>query len=112
MHCAQWPSYPRSLQHTSTLTCPRQVYCVSIRRPRWKTQTGYYVRARVDRTIAEKTSAVLSPLSLSLAEAIRLMMQSIADEGRLPFDAKQPNTATKRATAELEVDKGRIFDSV
>lgn len=77
-----------------------------------KNQTDYYVRARVDRAIVEQASAVLSPLGLSLGDAIRLMMQSIADEGRLPFEANQPNTATKHAMAQLEAGKGRRFDSV
>ena len=38
-------------------------------------------------------------------------MLRIADEQRLPFDVKVPNSATRRAMAELERGEGKRFDS-
>ena len=51
-------------------------------------------------------------MGLSISDAIRLLMLRIADEHRLPFDVKAPNSATKQAIAELEAGKGKQFISV
>jgi DNA-damage-inducible protein J len=39
-------------------------------------------------------------------------MLRIADERRLPFDVKAPNSATRKAMEELEAGKGKRFASV
>jgi len=39
-------------------------------------------------------------------------MQRIADEHRFPFDVKVPNATTRKSIAELELGKGKCFDSV
>jgi len=36
----------------------------------------------------------------------------IADERRLPFEVKAPNTVTRAAIAELEAGRGKKFNSV
>ena len=51
-------------------------------------------------------------IGLSVSDAIRLLMVPIADERRLPFEVRAPNTATRQAIAELEVGKGKRFASV
>ncbi|WP_199276050.1 type II toxin-antitoxin system RelB/DinJ family antitoxin, partial [Xylella fastidiosa] len=42
----------------------------------------------------------------------RLLMLRVADERRLPFDVKVPNTTTRNAIAELEAGKGKRFANV
>ena len=64
------------------------------------------VRARIDRDTKERASEALEAMGLTISDAIRLLMLRIADERRLPFAVKVPNTATRRAMRELEAGKG------
>ena len=57
-------------------------------------------------------NAALGAMGLSISDAIRLLMQRIADERRLPFEVKVPNAATREAMAELAAGKGTKFASV
>ena len=45
-------------------------------------------------------------MGLSVSDAIRLLMLRIADERRLPFEVKVPNSTTPKAMAELDGEKG------
>jgi DNA-damage-inducible protein J len=69
------------------------------------------VRARIDAATKKRASAALEAMGLSISDAIRLLMLRIADEQRLPFEVKVPNAVTRRAMAELELGKGKRFDS-
>ena len=69
------------------------------------------VRARIDSDTKERATAVLEPLGLSVADAIRLLLSSIAEEKRLPFAVRAPNATTARALAELDAGQGKRFDS-
>lgn len=71
-----------------------------------------YVRARIDRATKERAAEVLEAMGLSIPDAIRLLMVRIADERRLPFEVKVPNTTTRKAIAELEAGKSKRFISV
>lgn len=71
-----------------------------------------YVRARINTETKERAANALQEMGLSISDAIRLLMLRIADERRLPFDVKAPNTTTKKAIAELEAGKGKKFASV
>jgi len=51
-------------------------------------------------------------MGLSVSDAIRLLMFRVADEQRLPFEVKVPNSETRRAMAELEAGGGKSFKSV
>lgn len=51
-------------------------------------------------------------MGLSISDAIRLLMQRIADERRLPFDLRVPNATTKEALAEREAGKGKKLAGV
>jgi DNA-damage-inducible protein J len=75
-------------------------------------ETANYVRARIDeRTKAQATEA-LEAMGLSVSDAIRLLMLRVADERRLPFEVKAPNTKTLKAMAELRAGKGKRHNSV
>lgn len=74
--------------------------------------TNTYVRARINTNTKERAADVLEAMGLSISDAIRLLMLRIADERRLPFDVKVPNTTTRKAIAELEAGKGKRFASV
>jgi len=69
------------------------------------------VRARIDLDTKERASAALADMGLSVSDAIRLLMLRIADEKRLPFEVKVPNSKTRRAMEELEAGKGKAFKS-
>jgi DNA-damage-inducible protein J len=51
-------------------------------------------------------------MGLSISDAIRLLMLRVADERRLPFDIKVPNSRTRKAITELEARKGKRFGSI
>ena len=69
------------------------------------------VRARIDAATKERATAALSAMGLSVSDAIRILMLRIADEQRLPFDVKVPNSATIEAMEELETGKGQRFET-
>jgi len=71
-----------------------------------------YVRARIDTRTKERAADALEAMGLSISDAIRLLMLRIADERRLPFEVKVPNSTTRKAMAELEAGKGKRFASV
>lgn len=71
-----------------------------------------YVRARISTATKERAADALEAMGLSISDAIRLLMLRIAEERRLPFEVKAPNTATRKAIAELESGKGKRFTSV
>lgn len=74
--------------------------------------TTTYVRARIDTATKERAASALEAMGLSISDAIRLLMLRIADEHRLPFEAKVPNAATRKAIAELEAGKRKKFGTV
>lgn len=71
-----------------------------------------YVRARIDSATKARAADALESMGLSISDAIRLLMFRVANEQRLPFTIKTPNSTTKKAIAELEAGKGKRFDSV
>lgn len=71
-----------------------------------------YVRARIDSDTKAKAADALESMGLSISDAIRLLMLRIADEQRLPFTIKAPNSTTRKAIAELEAGKGHRFETV
>jgi DNA-damage-inducible protein J len=74
--------------------------------------TDTYVRARIDTKTKRRAADALGAMGLSISDAIRLLMLRVADERRLPFDIKVPNSATRKAIAELEAGKGKRLASV
>lgn len=56
---------------------------------------GTYVRARIDTATKKHAAVVLEAMGLSISSAIRLLMQRIADEGRLPVELTAPNATTQ-----------------
>ena len=71
-----------------------------------------YVRARIDSATKKRAAKALKAIGLSTSDAIRLFMVRVADERRLPFEVRAPNTTTRKAIAELEKGKGKKFAGV
>lgn len=71
-----------------------------------------YVRARIDTDTKERAAEALAAMGMSISDAIRLLMLRVADEHRLPFEVKVPNSTTHKAMAELERGKGKRFANV
>jgi DNA-damage-inducible protein J len=70
------------------------------------------IRARIDSATKAKASAALAKMGLSVSDAIRMMMHRVAEEEKLPFDVRVPNTASRAAMAELEAGQGERAASV
>lgn len=70
------------------------------------------VRARIDTATKERAAEALASMGISISDAIRLLMIRVADERRLPFEVKAPNTTTRQDIEELEAGEGQKFDSV
>ena len=69
------------------------------------------VRARIDSETKGRAIEALQAMGLSVSDAIRLLLVRVAEEKRLPFSVKVPNSATIEAMKELEEGKGRRFAS-
>ena len=74
--------------------------------------TNTYVRARIDTATKIRAGKALNAMGLTVSDAIRLLMLRIADEQRLPFEIKVPNSETRESIVELESGKGEKFTSV
>jgi len=77
-----------------------------------QTTQDTYVRARIDSSTKERATDALLAMGLSVSDAIRLLLIRVADEQRLPFEVKVPNSTTRRAMAELKAGKGKKFTSL
>lgn len=71
-----------------------------------------YVRARIDAATKERAAKVLQAMGLSIPDAIRLLMQWVAEEQRMPFAVEAPNAETREAISELESGQAKQFSSV
>lgn len=69
------------------------------------------VRARIPAEMKEKAMEALDRMGLSASDLIRLTFLRVAEEGRLPFEVKVPNRATRNAMEELDAGRGKRFDS-
>ena len=74
--------------------------------------TDTYVRARIDTVTKERASEALEAMGLSISDAIRLLMLRVAEEHRLPFEVKIPNSRTRKAITELESGKAKQFKNI
>ena len=73
--------------------------------------TDTVVRARIDSDTKQRAARALQAMGLSVSDAIRLLLIRVANEERLPFVLKVPNSATRKAMDALEQGKGKRFDS-
>ncbi len=67
-----------------------------------KTET---IRARVDAKLKAQAEGVLEKLGLNASEAIRLFYRQVAMQRGVPFDAKTPNAATRKAIRDAREGK-------
>jgi DNA-damage-inducible protein J len=71
-----------------------------------------YVRARIDAATRDRAAKALQAMGLSIPDAIRLLMQWVAEEQKLPFAVEAPNAETREAIGELESGRAKRFNSV
>ena len=69
------------------------------------------VRARIDSDTKARATEALEAMGLSVSDAIRLLLLRIAEEKRLPFAVKVPNSTTLKAMKELDEGKGKRFNN-
>ncbi|MCY3764805.1 MAG: type II toxin-antitoxin system RelB/DinJ family antitoxin [Gemmatimonadetes bacterium] len=67
------------------------------------------VRARIDSDTKARATEALEAMGLSVSDAIRMLLLMIAEEKRLPFAVKVPNSMTVKAMKELEAGRGKRF---
>jgi DNA-damage-inducible protein J len=70
------------------------------------------VRARIDEHIKEEASAVLATMGLTVSDAFRILLASVAYDKALPFEPLVPNAATVAAMKEARRGKLPSFDTV
>ena len=75
-------------------------------------RSNTYVRARIDTSTKKLAADALEAMGLSISDAIRLLMLRVAEERRLPFEVKVPNSRTQKAIAELEAGKGKRLANI
>jgi DNA-damage-inducible protein J len=73
--------------------------------------TSDTVRARIDSDTKAAASKALAAMGLSVSDAIRMMLRRVADEKRLPFEVKVPNSESRKAKQELEAGVAKRFKS-
>ena len=67
------------------------------------------IRARNEHSAKERAAAALADMGLSISDAIRLLRLGVADQHRLPSEAKAPKPMTRKAIAELESSQAKAF---
>jgi len=65
------------------------------------------VRAKVDADTKQEAAKILSGMGLSVSDAIRLMLKTVASERAFAINGKVPSKETIRAIEELESGRGR-----
>ena len=58
------------------------------------------VRARIDEHIKEEATAVLATISLTVSDAVRILLTRVAHDKALPFEPLIPNAVTIEAMKE------------
>jgi DNA-damage-inducible protein J len=71
--------------------------------------TTDHVRAKSRKGAKERAAAALADMGMSISDAIRLLKLGVADQHRLPSDAKAPKPMTRKALAELESSQAKAF---
>ncbi len=66
------------------------------------------VHVRVDeRQPARRRQKALSAMGITISDAVRMMLVRIAEEKRLPFEVRVPNSRTARALREARAARSR-----
>ena len=71
------------------------------------------VQSRVSPELKKQADAIFTSMGLSTADAIRIFLQQVVNNGGLPFQpmAKRPNAKTREAMQELENGGGQVFNT-
>ena len=67
---------------------------------------------RIDESVKSRAAHALTAMGLSVSDAVRLLMVRVAEEKRMPFEIRVPNTETVAAMKEAEGGALRGFGSV
>jgi DNA-damage-inducible protein J len=69
--------------------------------------TDTIVRSRIDPETKQRASEALAAMGLTISDAIRILLLRVADEKRLPFEVKIPNSESRQAMRDLRAGKGK-----
>ena len=70
------------------------------------------ISVEVDRELEEKASAILARDGLTVADAVRLLLDQTVSADALPLKVFRPNAETIAAMREAERGEGKTFDTV
>jgi DNA-damage-inducible protein J len=69
------------------------------------TKTGM-IRARVSPELKAQAEGILAEIGLSSSDAIRMFYKQVTLRNGLPFEARIPNAATRKALRDAEAGRG------
>jgi len=71
------------------------------------------VQSRVSPELKKQADAIFTAMGLSTADAIRIFLQQVVNNGGLPFQptARRPNAETREAMQEIERGGGQVFQT-
>jgi DNA-damage-inducible protein J len=69
------------------------------------------VHDRVDEKVKEEAAETLAKMSMSVSDAVRMMLVQVAADTALPFEVRVPNATAVRAIKAANHGKGRRFRS-
>ncbi|CCW30512.1 damage-inducible protein J of YafQ-DinJ toxin-antitoxin system [Xenorhabdus nematophila F1] len=75
-----------------------------------------FVRARIDETLKNEATEVLSSMGLTVSDLIRITLTKVAKEKTLPFEMRIPNQTTAKTIANsekgIDVHKAKDVDDL
>ncbi len=71
-------------------------------------KTGY-INARVEPRLKKEAEKVLRNVGVNTSDAVSMFLRQVVLQDGLPFEVRVPNKETRKAIAELEAGKGKIY---
>ncbi|QCE35326.1 type II toxin-antitoxin system RelB/DinJ family antitoxin [Acetobacteraceae bacterium] len=69
------------------------------------------IRVRVDSEIKAQATATLENIGLNISDLVRMTVNRVAKEGKVPFEVKIPNPTTQRAMESAQRGEGTEYNS-
>jgi len=71
-------------------------------------KTGY-INARMDKKLKSDAEKVLRDVGVNTSDAVTMFFKQVVIQQGLPFEVRIPNKETRKAIAELEAGKGKVY---
>ena len=67
------------------------------------------INARVDDKLKANAEKVLRRVGVSTTDLVTMLLHQVVLNNGVPFEVKVPNKTTRKAMAELDAGKGKVF---